>query len=293
MVAEHISDVVGLPSLADVLCTLAANWVLCECGKKIKEVGIDGWAKKGLGLGEKIDLLNAQIPVIESPSRKKAMQADLAKLEAQSKALNEEWGQAYDEADACCELFWNAREFCTRACGIGDNEVFNAALVGFDPTRLQPGQDPSKPRMLKIASLLRSLPRDEWKTQPWANPTKPTMSAARRVASDRLNSFIVRNLKHVGTVSGPSGQGNPLKGLNADANPDQQVPEKWLSPRSVAGLVKETGCSRTTINSDVKNGNIPGGALRENNKPRGNVILQQNGLDYLKRKGGKDKKDQR
>ena len=56
-------------------------------------------------------------------------------------------------------------------------------------------------------------------------------------------------------------------------------------------LAQETGCSRTKINREVKDGNIPGGALRENNKPRGNVILQQTGLDYLKRKGGKDKKD--
>ena len=86
-----------------------------------------------------------------------------------------------------------------------------------------------------------------------------------------------------------AGQGNPLKGLNADANSGQQVPAIWLSPRRVADLVQETGCSQTTINDDVKHGNIPGGALRENNKPRGNVILQQTGLDYLKRKGGKDK----
>ena len=218
MVAKHVSDVVGrdhqgIPSLVDVLCTLAAHWALCVCAKEIRQSGLKGWAKKGLGLGEKINLLNAQIPVIESPSRKAAMQADLEELEAQSKALNEEWGQAYDEADACCELFWNAREFCTRACGIGDNELFNATLVGFDPTLLQPEQGPSEVRMSKIALLLNNLPRDEWKTQPWANPTKPTMTAAKRVAPNKLNSFIVRNLKskagtpkHVGTVSGQPGQ---------------------------------------------------------------------------------------
>lgn len=64
--------------------------------------------------------------------------------------------------------------------------------------------------------------------------------------------------------------------------------EEWLSPRSVRALVQETGCSQTTINTDVKHDNIPGGALRENNKTRGNVILKQIGLDYLKRKGKKD-----
>lgn len=215
---EHVSDVVGrahqeVPRLVDVLCTLAANWARSKCGMEIGQVGIDGWAIKGLRLGEEIDLLNVQIPIIESPTKKAAFQANLEQLEAQSKALNDEWGQAHDEADACCELFWDAREFCTKACGIGDNELFNAALVGFDPERLQPGQGPSKHRMSKIAALLRNLPRDKWVTQPWANPTKPTMRAARRVALDMLNSFIVRNLKskagkskHVGTVSGPSGQ---------------------------------------------------------------------------------------
>lgn len=74
---------------------------------------------------------------------------------------------------------------------------------------------------------------------------------------------------------------------------DQLVPEKWLSPRSVTDLVLETGCSRTTINDEIKRGEIPGGASRENNKPRGKVILQQIGLDYLKGKSGKDKNDRR
>jgi hypothetical protein len=100
----------------------------------------------------------------------------------------------------------------------------------------------------------------------------------------------VNDHEDVGTVSG---QDNPMKGLKAIANPHEQVPEEWLSPLSVADLAKETRCSRTTINDEVRNGSIPGGALRENNKPRGHVILQQIGLDYLKRKSGKDKKDRR
>lgn len=114
----------------------------------------------------------------------------------------------------------------------------------------------------------------------------------------KLNSFIIRNLqseagksKHVGTMSDPPGQGNPLKRLNAGGETDEHVPKKWLSPRRVKDLAHETGCSPTTINAEVRNGDIPGGAVRENNKPRGNVILQQTGLDYLKRKGGKYKKD--
>ena len=206
MVAEHISDVVGrdhqrVPSLVDVLCTLAAHWVLCECGMEIGKAGLDGWVKKGLRLGEEIDLLNVQIPIIESPTKKLAFQANLEQLEAQSKALNDEWGQAYAEADAYSEMFWDAREFCTKACGIGDNELFNAALVGFDPERLQPGQGPSKHRMTELAMLLSNLNRDKWESQPWANPTKPTMRTAKRVAPDRLNSFIVHHLKHVETTS--------------------------------------------------------------------------------------------
>jgi hypothetical protein len=256
---------------------------------EIGKSGHDGWAKEGLRLDEKIDSLNNRIPDIESPSKKAAMQADLEKLEAQSKALNEEWGQAQGEADAYRELFWTARVFCKNGFGIEDKEILNAALAGFDPGLLQPGQGPSQHRMTELAMLLSNLKRDIWESLPWANPAKPTMRAAKRVAQNKRDSFIFRNLKHVSTVSGPLGQDNPVKELNVDVEPDQPVPEIWLSPRSVADLVLETGCSRTTINSDIRDGTIPGGAKRENNRPRGNVILQQTGLDYLKRKGGKDK----
>ena len=96
--------------------------------------------------------------------------------------------------------------------------------------------------------------------------------------------------EHDGTDTGPSVEDNSSQAKKADANPpDPPVPENWLSPRSVADLMQETGCSRTTIKDEVKNGNIPGAASRENNNSRGDVILQQAGLDYLKRKGRKDK----
>jgi hypothetical protein len=200
VVAEHFSDGVGrdhqrVASLVDVVCTLAANWVLSEYGKKIKEAGIDGWAKKGLGLGEKIDLLIADIRCIECPSKKAAKQADLEKLEAQSKALNEEWRKAYDEARACEKLFLEAREFSKSTCNVDDDELFNAALVRFRSELLQPGQEPSKRRMSKIKSLLKNVQPDEWKTKPWANLTAPTMIVARRVTPDKLNSFIVQELR--------------------------------------------------------------------------------------------------
>ena len=200
MVAEHISDVVGrdhqgVPSLVDVLCKLAAHWALCVCGKEIRQSGLEGWEKEGLRLGREIDWLNDHIPLTEAPSKKAAMRADLAILEAQSKALNEEWGQAYKEAAACEELFLEARGFCKKTRNIGDDELFNAALVRFRSELLQPGQEPSKRRMSKIKSLLKNLHPDEWKTKPWANPTKPTMRAARRVTPEKRNSFIVQELR--------------------------------------------------------------------------------------------------
>ena len=275
----------GLPGLVDVLCTLAAHWVLCECGIEIGQAGIDGWQKKGLQLGRKIALLKSQIQVIEPPFGISAQQADSEQLEAQLKAVTEECAQAHGEADAYRECFGASREFCARACGIGAPELFNAALVGFDPTRLKPGQGPSTDRMSEIVSHLKRLPRDEWKLQPWAIRIKPRMSVASRVTQDKQDSFIVRNLKHVVTMSEPSGQDKLLNG--------QKAGDEWLPPRTVAELAQETGCSRTTINDEVKNGDIPGGAFRENNRPRGNVILQRIGLDYLKRKGGKDKQERR
>ena len=68
---------------------------------------------------------------------------------------------------------------------------------------------------------------------------------------------------------------------------------KWLPPQSVTRLIKETGCSRTTINDELRSGSIPGGSERESNKPRGDVIITAIGLQYLKRKGGKSEQDQR
>ena len=206
VVAKHTCEVVGhdhhgVPSLVDVLCKLAANWAICVCAKEIRQSGLNGWAKKGSELGDQIDLLNIQIPEIESPSRKAAKQAELAMLEAQSKALNEEWRQAFMEAVAYEELFSQAREFCRNMCNIGDDELFNAALVRFRSELLQPGHEPSKRRMSKIKSLLKNVHPDDWKTRPWANPTKPTMIAARRVSPDKRNSFIVRELRSDGFKS--------------------------------------------------------------------------------------------
>ena len=109
VVAEHISDVVGcnpqgVPSLDDVLSTLAAYWVLCGCGIEILDSECNG-------LERKIDSLRDQIPQIEATYDKEAMPPELAILEAQSEALNDEWEQAHDEADAYCEMFGEACEF--------------------------------------------------------------------------------------------------------------------------------------------------------------------------------------
>lgn len=102
-----------------------------------------------------------------------------------------------------------------------------------------------------------------------------------------------RKRKHSGHGSAPSEEQNSLNRLTANANSGQHVSENWLEPRCVRDLARETGCSRTTINAEVKNGTIPGGARRENGNPRGDVILQQIGLDYLKRKGGRANDDRR
>lgn len=80
--------------------------------------------------------------------------------------------------------------------------------------------------------------------------------------------------------------------LNGNSVNGGNVPE-WLPPQSVTRLIKETGCSRTTINHELRYGSIPGGSKRESNKPRGHVIITAIGLQYLKRKGGKSERDQR
>ncbi|APZ96935.1 hypothetical protein [Fuerstiella marisgermanici] len=83
---------------------------------------------------------------------------------------------------------------------------------------------------------------------------------------DAISDMVRSWMDHCRKISEPNGQTD------------------WLPARSVTALMKDTGCSRTTINDEIRNGTIPGGASRENNSPRGNVLLTAAGLEYLKRK---------
>ena len=210
-VVEHNAQEVQ--SLVHVLSTLAAYWRLCECGLEIGRDGKDGWQQKCERLESELYPLQGKIERLEKlnkvttdPQQLMQQETELAELQAELSLLSTdiqakeapidaEWEQAHNETDAYRESFEDACEFCVKERGIGDIEVFNAALVGFNPSRLRLGQEPSKQRMSEIVSLLRNLQRHVWETQPWANPTKPTMRARRRVTPERLNLFNVRNLK--------------------------------------------------------------------------------------------------
>jgi hypothetical protein len=211
-VIAHNGD--GVPSIVHALSTLADYWRRCACGFEIGRDGKDGWQQKCECLEAELYPLQGKIERLEELSKlttdaQQLMQqeTELAEFRAEFSLLcadilakeapiDAEWEQAHDEAATYREMFWDAREFCAKACGIGDDEVFNAALVGFDPSQLMPGQEPSKQRMPEIVSLLRNLPREEWETQPWANPPKPVMRTIRRVTPERLRSFNVRTLKN-------------------------------------------------------------------------------------------------
>ncbi len=178
-----------MSSLVHVLKSLAAKWVLCECGLRVGTVGNDGWEKKGLRLASAIDSLNAQISRIRKPAKIAEMQAELAKLEAESAALTDEWSSAIEETDELSRLFDDACDFCVmNGCG-GSKEIFNAALVGFDSSQLKDEQEPSKQRMSDIVKLLKNLSCDEWETQPWANPIKLKMRSRRQVSLQAKQSF--------------------------------------------------------------------------------------------------------
>ena len=210
-VVEHNGQ--GVQSLVHVLSWLAAYWRLCECGLEIGRAGKEGWQKKCERLESELYPLQAEIELLEKLIKETSnpplmlqqetklgeLQAKLSLLstdiQAKEAPIQAEWEQAHNETDAYRELFEDACEFCVKERGIGDIEVFNAALVGFNPSRLRPELEPSKQRMSEIVSLLKNLQRHEWETQPWANPTKPTMRARRRVTPERLNLFNVRNLK--------------------------------------------------------------------------------------------------
>lgn len=214
VVAHNRQD---LQSLVHVLSQVAAYWRLCECGLEIGRAGKDGWQQKCerleselYPLRSEIELLEGRITETNSPRRLLQYERKLAKLrdklsllstdiQAKEAPIQAEWEQAQNEAEHYRELFRDAREFCKDKTGIGDTELFNAALVGFDPGQLKPGQEPSKQRMSEIVLLLRSLQGHEWETQMWVNLPKPTMRAARRVAPNKLNLFNVRNL--IGSIS--------------------------------------------------------------------------------------------
>jgi len=200
VVGKQASDVDGLKDrrvtgLVDVLCTLAANWVRCECEKKIREAGVNGWEKRGLLLGERIDLLNKQLPVVKSRAKRKVMENEVKQLEAKSDALNQEWRKVYDETRAFENWFEEARDFCKQTCNINDDELFNSALVRFRSKRLQPEQVPSDSRMAKIKSMLKVVPSARWKGHTWANPPKPTWGTAKRASPSVLDSFITQELR--------------------------------------------------------------------------------------------------
>ncbi|MBL8815197.1 MAG: hypothetical protein JNL58_04140 [Planctomyces sp.] len=243
------------PSLVHVLSTLAAYWRLCECGLEIGRDGNDGWRQKCerleselYPLQDKIECLEKLKNVTTDPRQLMQQETELAELQAElfllsadiqakEAPIEAEWEQAHNETEAYRELFWDAREFCVKACGIGEDEVFNAALVGFDPSQLKPGQEPSKQRMSEIVSLLRNLKRLEWETQPWADLPKPTILAARRVTPNRLKQFNVRNL--IKSFVNPRLE-QPSSQKEGEGK-DNPVPKQGVSLRSAAEILAHRG----------------------------------------------------
>ena len=280
-VVEHNGQ--GMPSLVHVLSTLAAYWRLCECGLEIGRDGKDGWQQKCERLESELYPLQGKIERLEKlnkvttdPRQLMQQETELAELQAELSLLSAEiqakeaptqaeWEQAHNETDAYRELFWDAREFCVKACGIEDHEVFNAALVGFDPSQLKPGQEPSKQRMPEIVLLLRNLKRHEWETQPWANLTQPKMRARRRVTPDRLNLFNVRNLKE--SIADPNlqpttsvkagGKGGKAGDETRDVDVSVEFVESaYAEPTFKSDLAFSFGVDRAAIARRIQSGEL-------------------------------------
>ena len=276
-VVEHNGQ--GVPSLVHVLSTLAAYWRLCECGLEIGRDGKDGWQQKCERLESELYPLQGKIERLEKlnkvttdPQQLMQQETELAELqaelsfrsadiEAKEAPIQAEWEQAHNQAETYRELFWDAREFCTKACGIGDNEVFNAAIVGFGPSQLKPGQEPSKQRMPEIVSLLRNLQRNEWETQPWANLTQPKMRARRRVTPDRLNLFNVRNLKESiadpilqpttsGKAGGKGGKADDESGLTTMPNAETLALRNEAQSETIAKLAQEVSAIKRKLKTE-------------------------------------------
>jgi hypothetical protein len=178
--------------LSSVLGTLATNWVTCECAMRIANHGLDGWQKKIPQVDAEIDRLNAQLEVVESASKKDELTAKRETLKAQSQALFDEWKKADEETDDYRILFRDALSFCNEECpGLNENhdfdDLFIASLFDFTPQQIS-----HEAKFAESLEFVDKCPRDKWDSQPWANPVKPTMKAARRVAPNHRQSFITQ-----------------------------------------------------------------------------------------------------
>lgn len=131
--------------LSEVLCTLAANWITCECAMRIANHGLDGWQKKIPQVDAEIDRLNAQLEVVESDAKRDELQSKRETLKAQSQALFDEWKKADEETDDYRILFRDALSVCAVLCpgmNVDDDydHLFYMSLAGFDPEQFPQGK---------------------------------------------------------------------------------------------------------------------------------------------------------
>jgi len=209
-------DLVGhnpkrVPSLVEVLSTLAANWVGCECALEVGEYGPDGWNQKSMRLDDEIRSLSDQLSGIAESSKKAITQDEIEKVKAQLAAMDSEWEEVHEETGVHRTLFGDACEFCARECSVARNDLFKAAIGGFNPSSSMSEQGLSEVRLSEIVSRLHSLPRDRWQSEPWANCSRPRIRAVRRVTPEKRDSFISRNLRHDSTASESLGQDDSAK----------------------------------------------------------------------------------
>ena len=193
-------------SLIDVLSRLALNWAISECYLESGRSGKDGWDQKTQGLESQLYPMQAEIERAErlmsretNRTRKQQRKSELSKLQTQFDLLkvqiqakvapiDKKWQQADNDYHCWLELFWDARRFLAKQTGIGSDEIFRAALVGFDASELGPENQPLKQRLPEIVSFLKSVPRSQWKVEPWARPVTISREIKRRVSPQRLQS---------------------------------------------------------------------------------------------------------
>lgn len=176
--------------LIEVLIKHAMNWVNCECAFSILCNGVGGLTKRMAILEAEINHLGM---IIEESDVKtlitEAKKTRTLKVHALD-SLFAKWHSANSIREEHKRLYENCIGLCSKHFGHGYTTylvLFNAVLLGMDPSHAEPVQALAMPL---AAKLIRNIPDKAWTCKRWFTPTRPNMPNLRRVTPEHRRNFI-------------------------------------------------------------------------------------------------------